>query len=276
MNPRDDHPDDDGRRDGRDPGDERHDEHHPASPTSGPAPAPASPASAAAESTDATELGLSLADRVLLIVGGPLLGAVLGILLPPLAGWLLGLSWVPEHGLLRLVDSWDGVVAPALLGLGGLLLGLVLAGLAIASTMRVTLTDEWIEIRRSDDRRTIPRGEVDAVFVDGKKLVVLDRESRQLLRETSEADTATIARAFAAHGYPYVKRDPYEDIFRRWVPDTPELPGAVNALLKAREAALKKKAADDAAELHDEVQKLGFVVRDGKSARQYWRPLVRP
>jgi hypothetical protein len=58
------------------------------------------------------------------------------------------------------------------------------------------------------------------------------------------------------------------------VPDTPDLPGAVHALLKAREAALKKRAGRDVAELRDEVQKLGFVVRE-TATRQYWRPLIR-
>jgi hypothetical protein len=226
--------------------------------------------------TPSTELGLSLTDRLVLVAGGPLLGALLGFFLPPLAGWLLSLRWVPEHGALRLVDSWDGPLAPLLLGGGGLLLGLVLAGLAIVTTLKVTVADEWIRVQKDDKKRTIDRAEVDAVFVDGKKLVILDRESRQLLRETSESKSADIAGAFTAHGYPWVKADPYEALYRRWVPDTPDLPGAVNALLKAREAALKKKAGDDIAELHDEVQKLGFVVRDGKSAKQYWRPLVRP
>ncbi|MGP3968893.1 YqeB family protein [Streptomyces sp. 6N223] len=228
------------------------------------------------DSIPSSELGFSLVDRLLLIIGAPLLGAVLGFFLPPLAGWLLSLRWVPEHGALRQIDSWDGPLAPLLLGLTGLALGLLFAGFAIFTTMKVTVTDEWIRIQKDDKKRTIVRAEVDAVFVDGKKLVILDRESRQLLRGTSEAKADDIARAFTAHGYPWVKTDPYEALYRRWVPDTPDLPGAVNALLKAREAALKKKAGDDIAELQDEVQKLGFVVRDGKSGRQYWRPLVRP
>jgi hypothetical protein len=224
----------------------------------------------------ATELGLSLADRLFLIVGGPLLGGVLGFFLPPLAGWLVDLRWVPMRGPLELIDSWDGPWAAAGLGLAGLVLGLVLAFLAMITCLKVTVTGEWLRIDKDDKQRTITRDEVDAVFADGKKLVILDRESRQLLRETSEASADEMARAFTAHGYPWLKRDPYEELYRRWVPDTPDLPGAVNALLKAREAALKKNAGDDIAELHDEVQKLGFVVRDGKSAKQYWRPLVRP
>ncbi len=222
-----------------------------------------------------TELGLSLTDRLVLLVGGPLAGALLGLFLPRLAGWLLDLRWTPMRRPLKVIDSFEGPWAAAGLGAAGLLLALLLAYLAILTCLKVTLTDSWIRVEQNDRKRTIDRPDVDAVFVEGKKLVILDRDSRQLLRETSEAGAADMARAFTAHGYPWVEQDPYEELYRRWVPDTPDLPGAVNALLKAREAALKKKAGDDIAELRDEVQKLGFVVRDD-AAKQYWRPLVRP
>ncbi|MEO3753906.1 hypothetical protein [Streptomyces sp. B6B3] len=222
-----------------------------------------------------TELGLSFTDRLVLLVGGPVAGALLGFFLPSLAGWLVSLRWVPMRGPLELIDSFEGPWAAAGLSAAGLLLALVLAYLAVLTCMKVTLTDSWIRIEQNDRKRTIARPDVDTVFVEGKKLVILDRDSRQLLRETSEARAEDIARAFVAHGYPWAKADPYEELYRRWVPDTPDLPGAVNALLKAREAALKKKAGDDIAELRDEVQKLGFVVRDD-AAKQYWRPLVRP
>lgn len=223
-----------------------------------------------------TELGLSYRDRLALVAGGALLGVVGGFVLPPVASWLLSLRWVPEHGVLRLLDSWRGPLAPLLLGGVGLLAGVVLVVLAVVTTLRVTLTNDWVRLRKDDTTRTVHRDEIDAVFVDGRQLVILDRASRQLVREETEASAADVARAFTAHGYPFVERDPYEDLYRRWVPDTPDLPGAVNALLKARETALRRKAGRDVAELREEVQKLGFVVRDGKSAAQYWRPLVRP
>src|ERR1700736_2550720 len=55
---------------------------------------------------------------------------------------------------------------------------------------------------------------------------------------------------------------PYADLSQKWVPDTTDLPSAVDDLLAAREVALRKKVAEDAARLRDEVQDFGFALRD--------------
>src|SRR5699024_565446 len=123
-------------------------------------------------------------------------------------------------------------------------------------------------------KQTIGRSDVSAAYVEAQRLVILDRESPRLANESTASRHATIARAFQAHGYPWDDRDPHAELYRRWVPETPELPGAVNAILRARERSLEEKSARDSTELANEVQKLGYVVRDD-GHRQYWRPLVR-
>jgi hypothetical protein len=221
------------------------------------------------------ELGLSRGDRWLIWVGFPLVGLAAGWVLPLLARWLLSLPWVPFGGPLRLAASLDaGFGRIALVG-AGLLLGLVFAFVAVHETLRVTVADKELRLRLGDSDRTVPRGEVAAVFVDGRHLVVLDRQSRQVVRERLEgAGDKRVAGAFRTHGYPWQERDPYAALFRRWVPDLPDLPGAVNAVLAARAVALTNKSGTDAAELRDEVQKLGYTVRDDGTT-QHWRPLVR-
>ena len=221
------------------------------------------------------ELGLSRGDRWLIWLGFPLVGLAAGWALPVLARWLLTLPWVPFAGPARLVAALgSGFGRVALIG-AGLLLGLVFALVAVHETLRVTVADVEVRLRLGDTTRTVPRGEVTAVFVDGRHLVVLDRESRQVVRDRLErAGDPHVAAAFRAHGYPWLEGDPYATLFRRWVPDLPDLPGAVNAVLAARAVALKNKSGTDAAELRDEVQKLGYTVRDDGTT-QHWRPLVR-
>ncbi|WP_433208296.1 YqeB family protein [Dactylosporangium sp. CS-047395] len=221
------------------------------------------------------ELGLTRGDRALLFGGLPLLGGLAGWGLPALARWLLSLPWVPFAGPLRLVrdlDSGWGLVA---IVAAGVLLGGVLGLVAVHESLRVTVADAALTFVKGDDRRTVERRDVDHVFVDGKVLVVLDRQSRQVVRDRLEnAGSARVEQAFRSHGYPWVAADPYETLYRRWVPDLPDLPAAVNAVLAARAKALEAKSAADADELRDEVQKLGFTVRD-VGTTQHWRPLVR-
>jgi len=225
-------------------------------------------------SREPTVLGLSLGDRLLFMIGAPGLGLVLGYFIPRIADWATTLPWMPFEGPLRLIASFDGFWGAVGLLVGGLALGVFAAAAVITMTLKVTLTDTEIQLSKDDKTRTIARSDVGVVFIDGKKLVILDGESRELAREEYEASADDVERAFQSHGYPWVSEDPHADLFRRWVPDHPDLPGAVNAVLRAREIALTKKAADDAADLRTEVQKLGFVVRD-EGLRQYVRPLVR-
>jgi hypothetical protein len=221
------------------------------------------------------ELGLTRGDRVLVVGGFPVVGGLVGWLLPRAARWLLSLPWVPFGVPLRLVrnlgSGWElvGIVG------GGVLVGLVVGLVAVHEALRVTVGLNELVVVRGETRRTVARRDVDAVFVDGKVLVVLDRESRQVVRDRLEnAGSPRVERAFRAHGYPWVERDPFAELFRRWVPGLPDLPAAVNAVLVARGKALEARSAADAEELRDEVQKLGYTVRDvGKV--QHWRPLVK-
>src|SRR4051812_6027841 len=208
----------------------------------------------------ATVVGMPLADRLAVVLGAPALGVGLGLLLPRAARWLLTLSWVPLGGPLKLVSlldhGWGAVAAPVV---GGLL-GVALAWVAFAESLTVTLTDREIRLVKDQKTRVIPSVQVHTVFLDGKQLVILDPESRQLLRDRHEASGTRLAQAFHAHGYRWADHDPYRDLYRRWVRDTPDLPPAVNAVLAARDLALTRNVAADVRELRDEVQKAGYVV----------------
>ncbi|HTJ34430.1 MAG TPA: hypothetical protein VL738_14475 [Dactylosporangium sp.] len=221
-------------------------------------------------------LGLTRSDRVVVLGGFPVVGGIVGWALPIVARWLLGLRWVPFEGPLRLIEHLDGGWGRAGAVAAGALLGAVVGVMAVHESLRVTVGDDGLVVEKGDARRTVAKGDVDAVFVDGRQLVVLDRESRQVVRDRLEnADSPRVERAFREHGYAWVDGDPYEALFRRWVPGLPDLPAAVNAVLAARAKALEAGSAQDTAELHDEVQKLGYTVRDADKV-QHWRPLVKP
>jgi hypothetical protein len=219
-------------------------------------------------------IGVPLRDWLTLLLGLPVLTALVGLLLPAAARWILGLSrGLPLRPLLRLFGSldqpWEIAVNVALwLAVG------VAVGLGRLGSATVRLTGDELRVDHDGGSRTLARAEVAAVFVDGGRLVVLDQASRQVVRAAHRAPAGVLGEAFRAHGYPWRDADPYAGLYRPWVADAPELPPAVNAVLAARGTALEKKAGQEADVLRDAVEELGFAVRDD-GPRQYWRPLVR-
>jgi hypothetical protein len=226
-------------------------------------------------SVDRTELGLPRGERIVIFFAVPVVGVLIGLAIPFVARWALGLSvGLPMRPVFRVVGAvdrpWEIAANLAL----WVVLGLLVVRSAMRESARVTVTGTELRLDRGDWSRTVARQDVEAVFAEGKRLVVLDHASRRLLNEPVQAPIAAVADALRARGYPWRDDDPYEGLYRRWWTDTPELPEAVNQVLAARELALKRKAADEARQLADAVQRLGFAVRED-GPRQYWRPLVR-
>lgn len=226
------------------------------------------------EKSPPTVLWFSRGDRMVLIVGGILVGALLGFAVPFVASWGASLTWIPFQGPLELIASWSQWwVRYVCIGVG-ILLGLVLVAAAFYDTARVAVSETQVHITEKGETVTVTRSQVATAFVDGKELVLLDAASRQLVRVSSEEKRDAIEVAFEQRGYQVAPGDPYDDLYYLWVPESPGLAPEVNAVLKARDMALKKKAGSDARELRSELDRLGVVVRDRKTS-QYWRPLVR-
>ncbi|WP_116948666.1 YqeB family protein [Jiangella endophytica] len=210
-------------------------------------------------------------EAVLARVGFPVLGVLVGLGVGPLADWAVDTSWIPGFGPIRFIAELPqpgGTIATVA---AGLVLGVLLALTAEGEVLRVGVGSSAVTLTRDGKTRTIARGDVTAVFADGKELVLISRAGLELAREKSDLAPARLAAAFGEQGYPWrPDGDPHRDQYRRWVPDEPELPAGANAVLKARAVALEKGEQTDLAELREELGKLGVVVRD-QDKRQYWR-----
>jgi hypothetical protein len=223
----------------------------------------------------ATVLRPPASHRWLLGVGAPLVGAAVGYALPLVARWLLDLSVpLPMRGLLRLVARADLWWEIAISVAGGLVIGVVAALAAIGESAAVIVGDRELRLRTDKRSTTLARAEVSAVFLERGRLVVLDGGSREVARESVDIAGDDLIAALRRHGYPWRDGDPHAGTFQRWARTTSGLPPAVHALLSARERALKRDDAVEAAELRRAVEELGFTVRD-EGRRQFWRPLQR-
>ncbi|MFY1668683.1 YqeB family protein [Plantactinospora sp. WMMB334] len=201
----------------------------------------------------------------------PVLGAALLWLVRSSAGWVAALRWMPMRGPFRLIDAVDEPWATGGALLLGALGGLLVAAVAAAERLTVTVAGEGVTLVRDDVTRRIARDGITGAFRDGSRLVLLGPAAEELVRESSDLPADRLRAAFEAYGYRwYADGDPFRAEYRRWTDGGPDLPPGANPLLRARQRALDRNDRADAVELRTELARLGVVVRE-EGRRQYWR-----
>jgi hypothetical protein len=208
--------------------------------------------------------------RAAVWTGLPAAGAVLLLGVDRLADVVVRLPWAPMRGPFRLVqDLPEPQATIGALALGAIA-GLILAWFVDAESLTVRLSGRAVVLTRPGVTRTVPRPDVAVAFRDNDKLVLLGHTGRELAREPSHLSVERLAAAFRSQGIAWSGRDPYADAYRRWIPDSPDVPADANAVFAARQEALRTGDDRDLTELREELARLGFVVRDDRK-RQYWR-----
>lgn len=140
-------------------------------------------------------------DTVVLAIGLGLLGVLLALLLPWLAGLAASWPWFPVQGPLRLVDQlldahgWLRWVLIGVLPVVGLVGGFFVS--AMATTVQVT--DAEIVLIGDDTKRRIARSQVTRVLLEGKELVLRDREDADLVREKLDVPLDEVQAALERH-----------------------------------------------------------------------------
>jgi hypothetical protein len=208
--------------------------------------------------------------RAAVWTGLPAAGAALLLGVDRLADVAVRLPWAPMRGPFRLVQDLPEPQATIGALVLGAIAGLILAWFVDAESLTVRLSGRAVVLTRPGVTRTVPRQDVAVAFRDNDKLVLLGRTGRELAREPSHLSVARLAAAFRSQGIAWSDRDPYADTYRRWIPDSPDVPADANAVFAARQEALRTGDDRDLTELREELARLGFVVRDDRK-RQYWR-----
>ena len=217
-----------------------------------------------------TVAGFDDGERPFVLIVFPLIGGLIGLCVRPVASWASGVDQLPFGIITDLISDWDSLWATLIPIFVGLLAGLAFALYAIHDTVKVTIGPDTLTLDRGDRHQQFGRGEIDAVFVESKRLVVLDRRTAEVANEPFDAESARLSAALRTRGYPWFDADPYASSFRRWLDGSPELTESEHFVLRTRGKALADDDEEDLADLQDELTKLGLVVRD-EGNRQYWR-----
>lgn len=224
---------------------------------------------------DDSPIVLTMAEKWLwlLRIGTAAAGAIVGLIAQPLVRWLVE-TIDSAPGPLRLAGILPPPWAVLVLTVVGFAAGCLLAHQARAGTLRLSVDGEGVTLAQSGDERYIERPKVAEVYLDGKELVLLDRSGRQLARnKATDLPVGAVEHAFTAFGYPWAGfADPHEDEYKRWIDGHPELDPKTHDLLRARSRALADTRPGTAADLADDLQAAGIVVRDRADAQE-WRRL---
>lgn len=218
---------------------------------------------------DSTTLRMSESLLWLLRLAATGLGFLLGLLVRPLVGWILD-TIGDAPGPLRLAAALPTTWAVVVLTAVGLLVGLWLAEAARKESLALTIDPSGVRLAQNGAEQYLARESIGAVFRDGSELVVQGPRTEQLTRrDCSDLGRKDVQAAFTRHGYPWFDGDPREQDFRGWVDGDPALDEEFHRMLRARSRALADKSPGRAAELADELQASGIVVRDREGAQQY-------
>ncbi|MDN5727643.1 MAG: hypothetical protein L0G99_17190, partial [Propionibacteriales bacterium] len=164
-----------------------------------PVPPPATPTSP----RPATHVRVPRQDYVVLSVALGLLGLLLGWFLPLLAGLAAGAQWAPFQDPLRLIDSlldehgWLRWVLAVLLPVAGVVAGIFL----VAMGTTVQITDAEIVLIGEDKKRRFARAQVTRVLLEGKELVLRDRDDADLVREKLDVPVDQVMDALERHDW---------------------------------------------------------------------------
>lgn len=135
-------------------------------------------------------------------VGCPLIGGALGVGVWAIAAWVSDLPAFPFQGvfkvLTKLPQPWATLAAVG----GGLVLGLLFAAIWAHERLVVTVSPTRVTLVRGDKTRRI-EADLEAVYLDGKELVLRTTDGREIAREKTDLTGRELAPAFAEHGYPW-------------------------------------------------------------------------
>ncbi|ASR37226.1 hypothetical protein BAY61_21995 [Prauserella marina] len=203
-------------------------------------------------------------------LAGGALGFGLAFVVGPVVDWLLSLAG-GAPGPLRLAAELPPVWAIPVLTLAGLGLGFWFARQWRDEAGRIEVSAEGITVHRGGTSRHVDRATINAVFTDGKDLVLLDARSGELLRAPVDDVLVSGLRAACDQlGHPWKgTTDPREDAFVTWIDGSATLDTHAHELFRARQRALADKLPGAAEKARDELRDLGFAVRDRKNGQQY-------
>lgn len=198
------------------------------------------------------------------------IGLVVALLVGPVVSWLLDrIDTAPAP--LRLIDQLPLVWSAPILTIVGAVVGWVFFSMWNEEVGRVVIDHQGLRLESRGSPAVFAREEIAEIFMDKDELVLVDEDSRELSRTTSDNSLAQrLSEALTTFGYPWAgAKDPRESAFCDWVDRSPRLDESTHDILRARRRALTDEKTGEAQARRDELAERGVIVRDRDQKQQY-------
>ncbi|WP_280468069.1 YqeB family protein [Nocardia cyriacigeorgica] len=202
-------------------------------------------------------------------VAGAALGGGIGFALPVVGRWMVDLlGEVP--GPVEVAMTVPPVWLVPILTVVGIIGGAVIFEIARGESLALTVDTDHVELSRDGRDKYVAREHVASVFREDADLVLIDRDRRPLARfKADDLRGRDIARAFRAHGYPWLDdNDPMAGEYIRWIDGRPETGADLDAVLRGRRRAMDDDDRTAIEEFDEKLLALGIDVRDRKGEQQ--------
>ncbi|AKG72861.1 YqeB family protein [Salinicoccus halodurans] len=215
------------------------------------------------------KLGLNTIEKTL-VVAIPIILSIVSYFLPSLLLLIQEIPFLSDNQLVNFITGLESAWIRWVLAGIGFIAGILLSLYIYTEILKIEVYRDYILIDIFDKKTKILKSDIESIFKEKKKLVIIDINGLEFLRENTDYSPGRLKDVFQKYHYPWVKNDPHSGEFFEWSTDHTDLNERANDILYNRRQAMRADEEKTVKNLRQDLMEIGIVVKD-KGDRQYVR-----
>lgn len=207
------------------------------------------------------KLGLNAFEKGLIIII-PILIAAIFYYLPYVTHWIEMIPFLSDNQLINFITSIESNWLNRGLAVVGFMIGVFLSVFIFTEILKMEVNRDYVIVDIFDKKSEIKKTDIQSIFKEGKKLVIIGKDGFELLRQDTDYSTAKLENVFQKFHYPWVSEDPYINEFFQWTAGHDELSETANMMLYERRQAKRDDDEKKLKDLRHDLMEVGVVVKD--------------
>ena len=212
------------------------------------------------------KLGLNGFEKTLIVII-PILMAVIFYYLPSVVHWIEMMPFLSDNQLINFITGIESSWLNRGLGAVGFISGVFLSIFIYTEILKMEVNRDYVVVDIFDKKSEIQKLDIQCVFKEEKKLVIIGHDGFEILRQDTDYSTEKLQNAFQKFHYPWVSEDPYINEFFKWTAGHDELSETANTILYERRLAKRDDDENKVKDLRHDLMELGVIVKDCNNAQ---------